>query len=359
MRCVYLVSHGRADSIVVDARPDPIPQPGEVVVKISAAALNRVDLYMRDSGKGITHNLPLIMGVDGVGEIVDASASSLRPGERFALYPALYCGSCPYCLRGDPILCRSMRILGEHRDGAFAEFVAVPSRNLFPVPDHLSDAEAAALITGHLTAWRMVRTQGAVGPGQTVLIHGVGGGVALAALQLSAMAGARVIATTTGTEKLEHARTLGAAVIDYRTDNVVETVLDLTAGAGVDVVIDNVGEATWGQSLRCLARGGRLVTCGATTGAFPPADLQRVFIRQLRIQGSTLGNPGEFAALLAAVAQHRLRPMIHARYSLEAAHEALGVLEAGQQFGKIVLDIQTRAEQSPPSSVNSAYTQTV
>jgi NADPH:quinone reductase-like Zn-dependent oxidoreductase len=186
-----------------------------------------------------------------------------------------------------------------------------------------------------------VRTQGAVGPGQTVLIHGVGGGVALAALQLSAMAGARVIATTSGSEKLEKARSLGAAVIDYRADNVVEAVLDLTAGTGVDVVIDNVGEATWGQSLRCLARGGRLVTCGATTGAFPPADLQRVFIRQLRIQGSTLGNPGEFAALLAAVAQHRLRPMIHARYPLEAVREALGVLETGQQVGKIVLDIQT------------------
>ena len=344
MRCAHLISHGHADAVVVGDRPDPIPQPGEVVVRISAAALNRVDLYMRDSGKGITHTLPLIMGVDGVGEIVEApaSASSLSPGDRVAVYPALYCGSCPYCLRGDPILCRDMRILGEHRDGAFAEFVAVPSHNLFAVPDHLSDAEAAALITGHLTAWRMVRTQGAVGPGQTVLIHGVGGGVALAALQLSMMAGARVIATTTGSEKLEKARSLGAAaVIDYRADNVVEAVLDLTAGAGVDVVIDNVGEATWGQSLRCLARGGRLVICGATTGAFPPADLQRVFIRQLRIQGSTLGNPGEFAALLAAVAQHRLRPMIHARYPLEAAREALGVLETGQQVGKIVLDIQT------------------
>jgi NADPH:quinone reductase-like Zn-dependent oxidoreductase len=346
MRCAYLVSHGFADSMIVGARPDPTPQPGEVVVKISAAALNRVDLYMRDSGKGITHNLPLIMGVDGVGEVVDASTSSLGTGERVALYPALYCGSCPYCLRGDPILCRNMRIMGEHRDGAFAEFVAVPSRNLFPVPDHLNDAEAAALITGHLTAWRMVRTQGAVGPGQTVLVHGVGGGVALASLQLSALAGARVIATTTGSEKLEKARTLGAAaVIDYRTDNVVEAILDLTAGVGVDVVVDNVGEATWAQSLRCLARGGRLVTCGATTGAFPPADLQRVFIRQLRVQGSTLGNPGEFAALLAAVAQHRLRPMIHARYPLEAAREALGVLEAGKQFGKIVLDIETRAGQ--------------
>jgi NADPH:quinone reductase-like Zn-dependent oxidoreductase len=302
MRCVYLVSHGRADSIVVDARPDPIPQPGEVVVKISAAALNRVDLYMRDSGKGITHNLPLIMGVDGVGEIVDASASSLRPGERFALYPALYCGSCPYCLRGDPILCRSMRILGEHRDGAFAEFVAVPSRNLFPVPDHLSDAEAAALITGHLTAWRMVRTQGAVGPGQTVLIHGVGGGVALAALQLSAMAGARVIATTTGTEKLEHARTLGAAVIDYRTDNVVETVLDLTAGTGVDVVIDNVGEATWGQSLRCLARGWaagdlrgyhrRLSARRSATGLYPPTAHSRLDLRQSRRVRRPAGGSG-------------------------------------------------------------------
>jgi NADPH:quinone reductase-like Zn-dependent oxidoreductase len=186
------------------------------------------------------------MGVDGVGEIVEASASaSSLPGNRVALYPAVYCGGCPYCLRGDPILCRNMRILGEHRDGTFAELVAVPSRNLFPVPDHLSDAEAAALITGHLTAWRMVRTQGAVEPGQTVLIHGVGGGVALAALQLSTMAGARVIATTSGAGKLEQARVLGAtAVIDYRADDVVEVVLDLTAGVGVNVVIDNVGEAT-------------------------------------------------------------------------------------------------------------------
>lgn len=343
MRCAHLVSHGHADAVVVGDRPDPVPQPGDAVVKISAAALNRVDLYMRDSGKGITHTLPLIMGVDGVGEIVEVPglASGLSPGDRVALYPALYCGSCPYCRRGEPILCRNMRILGEHRDGVFAEFVALPARNLFTVPDHLSDAEAATLITGHLTAWRMVRTQGAVGPGQTVLIHGVGGGVALAALQLSALAGARVVATTTGPEKLEKARALGAAaVIDYRADDLVEAVLDLTAGAGVDVVIDNVGEATWSQSLRCLARGGRLVTCGATTGAFPPADLQRVFVRQLRIQGSTLGNPSEFADLLGAVAQHRLRPVIHARYPLKAVREALGVLEAGQQVGKIALDVQ-------------------
>lgn len=342
MRAIYLQSHGEPDSVVVGERPLPEPAPGQVRVRLAAAAFNHVDLYMRDSGAGITHELPLILGVDGAGEVdaPGAGVENWRAGERVVIYPAQVCGVCEFCRRGEQMLCLSCKVIGEHIDGSFAEYVCVDADTLFAIPPQTQFAAAAVLPTAYLTAWRMVMTQARVRPGETVLIHGVGGGVALASLQLAKLAGARVIVTSSDGGKLDRARALGAdACLDYRRDRIVDGVMDFSGGRGVDAVIDNVGEATWGASLRSLRRGGRLVTCGATSGPNPPSDLQRVFIRQLQIFGSTLGTHDEFRALLDSVFAGQLSPVIDRSYEFADAARALDDLQHARQCGKLVLNI--------------------
>lgn len=342
MQAVFITGHGGNEVVGIGARPRPMRRPGEVLVRMRAGSVNRVDLYMRDSGAGITHRLPQIMGVDGAGivEEVDAGESLLQPGQHVLLYPGITCGRCEFCRRGDAVLCTRMQLLGEHRDGTWAEYVAVPVANALPMPDHLDFAEAAALGVNHLTAWRMLFTQARLKAWETVLIFGIGGGVSLAALQLAKMAGARAVVTSRDATKLQRALALGAdhGVHDDGQD-VAKAVLALTGGRGVDVVIENVGAAVWPVALKSLVRGGRIVTCGATSGDQPGADLRRVFIRQLQIFGSTLGNPGEFQDLLRAVTAHRLTPVIDARFALADAHAALSRLESAQQFGKIAIEL--------------------
>ena len=342
MHAIYLQSHGEPDSVVVGQRPEPEPGRGQVRVRLAAAAFNHVDLYMRDSGAGITHELPLILGVDGAGEIdrIGAGVEQWQAGERVVIYPAQACGHCEFCRGGEQMFCLSCRIIGEHIDGTFAESVCVDADTLFAIPDSMDLATAAVLPTAYLTAWRMVMTQARIRPGETVLIHGIGGGVALASLQLAKLAGARVIVTSGNGDKLCKARQLGAdSGLDYRQDTIVDGVMEFTAGRGVDVVVDNVGEATWGASLRSLRRGGRLVTCGATSGPNPPSDLQRIFIRQLQLFGSTLGTQDEFRALLTAVAAGQLSPVIDRRYDFADAAQALDDLQNARQCGKLLLNI--------------------
>ena len=344
MRAIYLQSHGQPDSVVVGESPLPEPGPGQVRVRLAAAAFNHVDLYMRNSGAGITHELPLILGVDGAGEVETLGAGVERwtTGERVVIYPAQVCGHCEFCRGGEQMLCLSCKVIGEHIDGTFAEYICVDADTLFAITDDMEFAAAAVLPTAYLTAWRMVMTQARIRPAETVLIHGIGGGVALASLQLAKLAGARVIATSGDGGKLERARALGAdACLDYRDGKIVDGVMDFSGGRGVDVVIDNVGEATWGASLRSLRRGGRLVTCGATSGPNPLSDLQRVFIRQLQIFGSTLGTQDEFRALLAAVAAGQLSPVIDRSYDFADAVRALDDLQNGRQCGKLVLNIDS------------------
>lgn len=341
MKAAYLTGHGGNEVVAVGERPMPERGPGEVLVRMHAATVNRVDLYMRDSGAGITHRLPMVMGLDGAGviEAVDPQERILKAGQRVLVHPGVACGRCEFCLRGDDTLCTSMRLLGEHRDGTFAEFVCVPARNVFPMPEGLGFGEAAALGVNHLTAWRMLYGKAQVKPWETVLVFGIGGGVSLAALQLAKLAGARVLVTSRDPAKLERALSMGAdASIDGRGD-IAAQVLASTGGRGVDVVIENVGEAVWPAALRSLVRGGRLVTCGATTGDQPPADIRRIFIRQLQVLGSTLGSFAEFSDLLALVARTGLKPVTDGVFQLEEVHEALNRLESGKQFGKVVLNI--------------------
>lgn len=341
MKAAFLTGHGGNEVVAVGDRPEPQRQRGQVLVRMRAGSVNRVDLYMRDSGAGITHSLPQVMGVDGAGivEAVDDDEPLLKVGDRVVLYPGITCGRCEFCRRGDSVLCTRMSLLGEHRDGTWAEFVSLPAANALPLPAHLDFAEAAALGVNHLTAWRMLFTQARLKPWETVLIFGIGGGVSLAALQLAKMAGARTIVTSRDEAKLARALALGADHAIHGVQDVAKAVLQHTGGRGVDVVIENVGAAVWGAALKSAVRGGRIVTCGATSGDQPGADLRRVFIRQLQIHGSTLGNPGEFHDLLDAVSTNRLEPVIDSRYGLADAREALSRLESGRQFGKVVVEV--------------------
>ena len=342
MKAAYLTGHGGNEVVTVGDRPLPQRAPGEVRVRLHAATLNRVDLYMRDSGAGITHSIPQTMGVDGAGVIdeVGADDPTLRPGQRVLLYPGVACGRCEFCLRGDDVLCTRYQLLGEHRDGTFAEYVCAPARNAVPLPDDWSFAEGAALGVNHLTAWRMLVTQARLQPWETVLVFGIGGGVSLAGLQLAKALGARVIVTSRHPAKLAAARALGADhVIDSSQEDVAKAALAATGGRGVDVVFENVGEAVWPAAMKALVRGGRLVTCGATSGDQPGADLRRLFIRQLQVLGSTLGNLSELHDLLAFCQRHGVRPVIEQSYALDDVHTALSRLESGEQFGKIALAI--------------------
>jgi NADPH:quinone reductase-like Zn-dependent oxidoreductase len=342
MRAAFLTGHGGNEVVAVADRPDPSRAPGEVLVRVKAATLNRVDLYMRDSGAGITHRLPQIMGVDGAGivEAVDPGETRLAVGQPVVLHPAIVCGRCEFCERGEQVLCTSIRYLGEHTDGTLAELVSVPATNVFPLPEGFDFAEGAALGVAYLTAWRMVRTKAQLRPWETALIFGIGGGVSLAALQLVKAIGARAVVTSRDDGKLARAAALGADHgINGRTEDVAARVAELTRGRGVDVVIENVGEAVWPVALRSLVRGGRIVTCGATSGDRPSADLRRLFIRQLQVMGSTLGNFAELRELLELCARGAIRPVIDSRRPLAAIHAALDRLEAGKQFGKIAIEM--------------------
>jgi NADPH:quinone reductase-like Zn-dependent oxidoreductase len=332
MRAAVLTAHGGNEVVHVSERQEPAARAGEVIVRMRSVTLNRADLYMRNSGKGVNHSLPQIMGLDGVGivEKVADESSGLRPGQRVAIYPATSCGTCESCRRGEALFCSSIRYFGEQRDGTLAELVSVPLANAVPIPDELDDGSAAALGVAYLTAWRMLFTRACLKPSETVLIFGLGG-ISVAALQLAKTIGAQTIVTSRDQEKRALAKGLGADhAIDADAD-IVSEVMAITGKRGVDVVIENVGEQIWPVALRSLRRGGRLILCGATTGGAPSAELHRLFVRQLSVIGSTLGTPAEFRDLLQLCGRGAFRPVIGGRYSLDDIHLAMDDLEAEKQ----------------------------
>lgn len=343
MKAVFITAHGGNEVVAVRECERPRRQPGEVLVRLEAATLNRVDLYMRNSGAGISHQLPQIMGLDGAGivEEVDESETLLSPGQRVVLFPGVTCGRCEFCQRGEGVLCTGMQFLGEHRHGTFAQWISVPVANVFPMPANLNFVQAAAMGVNYLTAWRMLFTKARLKPWETVLVFGIGGGVSLAAMQMARSIGARVIVTSRDDEKLERALALGADHgINSKTQDVVKTVMANTGGRGVDVVIENIGEAVWSSAMKSLVRGGRLVTCGATSGDQPPADLRRLFIRQLQILGSTGGDYCEFRDLLSFVERHGIVPVIDSEFPMDRIHDALNRLESDQKMGKVGLNLR-------------------
>jgi NADPH:quinone reductase-like Zn-dependent oxidoreductase len=341
MKALLLTAHGTLDQLAWSEIPAPVPGPGEVRVRLQASALNHLDLFVLGGLPGLKLAFPHIGGADGVGT-VDAAGPGVEgwsPGRRVVFDPGLSCGRCPFCLRGEQSLCASFGILGEHKPGTFAEFVCVPAANLAPVPAHLSDPEAAAFPLTWLTAFRMLFTRGGLGPGETVLIHGVGAGVSLAALQLAKAAGATVTVTSSSDAKLDRAAALGAdAGINYTRDRVDKAMLERTGGEGVDLVVDSVGAATWMTSLKCAKKGGRIVTCGATSGPNPSEEIRLVFWKQLSILGSTMGSRADFARMLAFVSSRNLRPVVDAVLPLAEGRKGYERLAKGEQFGKIVLN---------------------
>ena len=339
MKAIFFTQHGGNEVLQYGDRPDPVAGPGEVRVTIRAAALNRLDVFVRN---GIPHvPLPQIPGADGAGivDAVGAGVEGVAVGDRVLIQPGLWCGACEFCRAGEQSSCVTYRILGEHTVGTFAERAVVPARNVFPIPEGLSFAQASAFPLAYQTAWRMVVGRAAVRPGETVLIHGVGGGVAWAALEIALLCGARVIATTSDDAKAGRAREAGAELaVNYRAEDVGQTVRRHTAKRGVDVVVDVIGEATWMTSVRAVSKGGRIVTCGATSGPSPKEDIRLIFWKQLSILGSTMANDREFRALYAAVASGKLVPRVDRVLPLSRAAEAYGLMEAGQLHGKIVLE---------------------
>ena len=293
---------------------------------------------------GLSHAFPHVIGADGAGvvEAVGSAVTRVKPGDRVMINPGLSCGQCGHCLAGDQSLCPTFGVLGEHAPGTFAEAVRVPETNVALLPADISWSAAAAFPLATITAWRMLATRAAVQPAETVLIWGIGGGVALAALASARLLGARVIVTSSSDDKLARARTLGAdETINHATADVGKEVRRLTERRGVHVVVDTVGEKTWETSLRCLGRGGRLVTCGATTGPMVTTDVRRLFWHGWTIMGSTMGSHAEFAQIAALFGRGELVPVVDSVVPLAQARGAFARMEQGGQFGKLVLAIGT------------------
>ena len=346
MRAWVIRATGGLDQLQLADVPDPPSSlgPRDVRVALRAAALNRLDLFVV---RGLPHQyaFPHILGADGAGvvEAIGADVRAVRPGDRVMINPGIADGTCEYCRAGEQSLCINYRMLGEQLSGTLAEHVVVPEPNLVIIPTlptPLTWAEAAAFSLMTLTAWRMVVTRARVAPGETVLIWGVGGGVSLSALRIAKLKGARVIVTSSDDGKLAEARRLGADVtLNHRTEQVAPRVRALTGRRGADVVIENVGEATWDQSLRALARGGRLVTCGATTGPMVTIDLRRLFWYQWSILGSTMGNAAEYQEVVRLLGAGELRPLVDRVFPFTEGRAAFERLERGDQLGKIAIQI--------------------
>jgi NADPH:quinone reductase-like Zn-dependent oxidoreductase len=343
MLAVTIRSHGGPEAIVVEDVPRPsVEGPDDVVVALRAAALNHLDRFVVAGLPGLKPRFPHVLGADGAGivEAVGPAVTRVKVGDRVLLDPGVSCHACEFCLAGEQSLCTTYRLLGEHLPGTFAEAVRVPQWNAHRLPDGIAWADAAAYPLVHLTAWRMLATRAAVRPGETVLIWGIGGGVALAALRIAKLLGAVAVVTSSSDAKLTKARELGADLeLNHETAEVPREVRNFTGGRGADVVVDSVGEATWEKSLRALAPGGRLVTCGATTGPRVVTDLRRMFWYHYSLLGSTMGNAREFAEIVRLLASGALRPVVDSVTPLRDARRAFERLAAGDHFGKLVLHI--------------------
>lgn len=327
LKAVRIHEDGGPDVLRYEDAPDPEPGPGEVLVRLRASALNHLDLWVRKGLPSVPK--PRILGADGAGtvEALGEGVDGLAPDQRVVINPGLEHG-------------RSITVVGEHTDGTNAELIAVPATNVFALDDALSFEEAAAFPLVFETAYRMLKTRAGLAEGEWVLVWGIGGGVATAALTIAKALGARVLVTSSSDEKLERARELGAdAVVNHATGDVAAAAKEATGGAGIDVVVEHVGEATWKTSLAVAAPGGRIAVCGATSGPNPPAQLHRVWWKQLTIVGSTMGTRSDFEAAYELVRSGRAKPVIDRVYPLEAIREAHERLEAGDQLGKIVLAI--------------------
>ncbi len=340
MKAIRFHTHGGPEVLQYEDAPDPVARPGHVVVRVAACALNRLDLFQRVGLERVTIPFPHISGADVAGVIdeVGADVRDLSVGQRVMLQPGLSCGTCGRCLSAQDYMCARYDVLGYQSEGGYAERVAVPSANIIPLPDHVDFVKAAAFPLTFLTAWHMLFAKADLAPRDVVLVVAAGSGVGQAAVQIAKAHRARVIATARGEDKCAQAVIVGAdEVIDSTREDVAKRVKVLTGGRGADIVIEHVGAATWNGSVRSLARGGRLVTCGATTGFEATLDLRHLFARQLTFAGSYMGSKAELLNASEGFFNGLYAPVIDSTFPLHEAAAAQRRLEAGAQFGKIVL----------------------
>jgi NADPH:quinone reductase-like Zn-dependent oxidoreductase len=340
MKAVIFEQHGGPEVLKFTEVADPQIKADEVLVEVRACALNHLDVWVRSGLPGIKIPLPHILGNDVAGVVreVGGLVTWVKPGDEVILQPGISCGHCFECLAGRDNMCDEYDIIGYRRDGGYAELLAVPGVNVIPKLKNLSWPEAAALPLVTLTAWHMLVTQARVQPGEDVLVHAAGSGVGSLGIQVARLHGARVIATASSGEKLAKARELGAdETINYTHRDWPREVRKLTGGRGVDVVFEHTGAATWPGSLVSLRKGGRLVTCGATSGFDARTDLRQVFYRHLTILGSMMGSKAELLSAMKFIESGQIRAVVDRTLSLAEARKAHQVMEDRAQFGKLVL----------------------
>ena len=344
MKAAFINEHGDLDKIQIGEVDKPNIGPNDVLIENKYGALNHLDLFVIRGWPGLALSMPHVLGADGSGIVseVGSEVTTVMEGDKITINPGISCGKCDMCLSGQQVFCKQFWILGEHSWGTFAQFVRVPEINVLKIPSKYPLDKAAAAPLTFLTAWRMLVTQANIKPNEYVFIHGVGGGVSSAALQIAKYFGAIVIVTTSTSKKIEIAKKLGADhVINYKEmkdyKNYVYT--ELTKKNGIDIVIDNVGQATFSTSIRLLRPGGRLITCGVTSGPFTKINVTDVFWKHLEIKGSTMANQGEFRDVMRLVLEEKLNPIVDKVFSLEEAKDAEKYLEEGNKFGKVLIKI--------------------
>ena len=354
MKGFRVARHGGPEALGWGEWGDPVPGPGEVTVRVRACALNHLDLWLRNGVPGHRFPLPLVPGSEVAGDVAatGAGVTDLAETTPCLIASGVSCGVCARCLAGLDHLCPRYGLLGEHRDGGYAEYVTVPRRNILPIPPGLSYVEAAAIPLGFLTAWHMLTARAGLKAHEDILLHAAGSGVTSAGIQIARLLGARRILVTAGSEaKLARARELGATHgILYNQGDFVRAAREATQGEGVDVVFDHVGGETFERSLKLLKRGGRIVLCGATSGHDVRINLRALFFKQLSVLGSTMGSLAELVSLLPHFESGALRPVVDRTFPLAEAPAAQEFLAQRGAFGKLVLTVGTGARDVPNPS---------
>jgi NADPH:quinone reductase-like Zn-dependent oxidoreductase len=340
MKAVQFTEHGDRSVIDYGEVPDPTPDRDEVLVDMKAGALNYLDIWTRNGLPTLDLDMPHVPGCDGAGVVVEVGEDVTRfgPGDRVAVSAGVSCGKCEFCRDGEYTMCVRYHVIGEHVPGVHSERAAIPEANLVEVPQDVAWETAAAAPLVFQTAWRMLLNRGDLTAGESVLVLGASGGVGHAAVQIADYAGAEVYATASTDAKLRYAEEIGADhTVNYEEEDFASTIREMTGKRGVDMVVDHIGEATYPDSLKSLAKGGRVVTCGATTGPNPGAGLNRIFWNQLSVIGSTMGNPGEVDDVLELVWDGPFEPRIREVFPMSETARAHEMLEEREGFGKVVV----------------------
>ncbi|MDO8527601.1 MAG: zinc-binding dehydrogenase [Deltaproteobacteria bacterium] len=342
MKAVRIHQHGGPEVLKLEDVPDPICSSQDVLVQLKATSINYLDIWVRQGIPGWKVSLPMTPGCDGAGLVVGKgeTVKDLQTGDKVLIIPNVSCGNCAFCSNGDDNLCPEYGIVGETCNGCDAEMISLPRRNVIPMPKGLTYEEAAAIPLVFMTAWHMLVTKAQVKPEQFVLVLAGGSGVGSSAIQIAKLHGAKVIATAGSEEKMEKAKALGADfVINHRKESISEKVREFTEKHGADIVVEHVGKATWDESLKSLAKCGKIVTCGATTGSEVTIDLKHLFYKHQQIIGSTMATRGELFEILNFVRQKKLKAVIDKEFFIKDVAEAHRYVDSGKQFGKVILTI--------------------